>query len=92
MVFEVVDEFRPDGGAAGRVKLDGGPDGAEARHTSDEPDLVLEVAELGAILLGGVRPSALARAGLVDERTPGALAVADAMFAVEPLPFSMTDF
>jgi hypothetical protein len=39
-----------------------------------------------------VRPSALARAGLVDERTPGALAIADAMFAVEPLPFSMTDF
>ncbi len=92
VVFEVVDAFRPDGGAAGRVALDGGPDGAEARRTSDEPDLVLGVAELGGILLGGVRPSALARAGLVDERTPGALAVADAMFAVEPLPFSMTDF
>jgi predicted acetyltransferase len=92
VVFEVVDDFRPDGGAAGRVALDGGPDGAEARRTSEEPDLVLEVAELGGILLGGVRPSTLARAGLVDERTPGALAVADAMFAVEPLPFSMTDF
>ena len=73
-------------------RADGGPDGAEARRTSDEPDLVLGVAELGGILLGGVRPSALARAGLVDERTPGALAVADAMFAVDPLPFSMTDF
>jgi predicted acetyltransferase len=92
VVFEVVDALRPDGGAAGRFVLDGGPDGAEARRTSDEPDLVLGVAELGGILLGGVRPSALARAGLVDERTAGALAVADAMFAVEPLPFSMTDF
>jgi predicted acetyltransferase len=92
VVFDVVDRFRPDGAAAGRVALDGGPDGAEARRTSDEPDLVLDVAELGGILLGGVRPSALARAGLVDERTPGALAVADAMFAVEPLPFAMTDF
>lgn len=92
IVFEVVDEFRPDAGAAGRFALDGGPDGAEARRTSDEPDLALDVAALGGILLGGVRPSALARAGLVDERTPGALAVADAMFAVEPLPFSMTDF
>jgi predicted acetyltransferase len=92
IVFEVVDEFRPHGGAAGRVALDGGPDGADARRTTDEPDLVLGVAELGGILLGGVRPSALARAGLVDERAPGALAVADAMFAVEPLPFSMTDF
>jgi predicted acetyltransferase len=92
LVFEIADPVRPDGDAAGRFVLDGGPDGAEARRTSDEPDLVLEVAELGGILLGGVRPSALARAGLVDERTPGALAVADAMFAVEPLPFSMTDF
>ncbi len=92
VVFEVVDALRPDGDAAGRFVLDGGPDGAEARRTTDEPDLVLDVAELGGILLGGVRASALARAGLVDERTPGALAIADAMFAVEPLPFSMTDF
>jgi predicted acetyltransferase len=92
VVFEVVDELRPDGAAAGGFVLEGGPDGAEARRTTDEPDLVLAVADLGGILLGGVRPSALARAGLVDERTPGALAIADAMFAVEPLPFSMTDF
>ena len=92
VVFEVVDALRPDGDAAGRFVLDGGPDGAEARRTTDEPDLVLDVADLGGILLGGVRPSALARAGLIDERTPGALAIADAMFAVEPLPFSMTDF
>ena len=92
IVFDVVDEVRPDGAAAGRVALDGGPDGADARGTSDEPDLVLDVAGLGGILLGGVRASTLARAGLVEERTPGALAVADAMFAVEPQPFSMTDF
>jgi predicted acetyltransferase len=92
VVFEVRDDFRPEGGAAGRFELDGGPDGAEARRTDREPDLVLAVPELGGILLGGVRPSTLARAGLVDERTSGALAVADGMFAVEPLPFSMTDF
>jgi predicted acetyltransferase len=92
LVFEVIDRVRPDGAAAGRVALDGGPDGADARRTTDDPDLVLDVAELGGILLGGVRPSTLARAGLVDERTPGALAVADAMFAVEPLPSAMTDF
>ena len=92
VVFDVVDEVRPDGAAAGRVALDGGPDGAEARRTGDDPGLVLDVASLGGILLGGVRPSTLARAGLVEERTAGALAVADAMFAVEPQPFSMTDF
>ena len=92
VVFEILDDVRPDGAAAGRVALDGGPDGADARRTSDEPDLVLDVASLGGILLGGVRPSTLARAGLVEERTAGALALADAMFAVEPQPFSMTDF
>ena len=41
VVFEVVDALRPDGDAAGRFVLDGGPDGAEARRTTDEPDLVL---------------------------------------------------
>ncbi len=92
IVFEIVDDIRPAGGAAGRVALDGGPDGADARRTGDEPDLVLDVAGLGGILLGGVRASTLARAGLVEERTAGALAVADAMFAVDPQPFSMTDF
>jgi predicted acetyltransferase len=92
VVFEIADPVRPGGDAAGRFVLDGGPDGADARRTTDEPDLVLDVAALGGILLGGVRPSALARAGLVDERTPGALAIADAMFAVDPMPFSMTDF
>jgi predicted acetyltransferase len=92
VVFDVRDQFRPGGGAAGRFELEGGPDGAEARRTAAEPDLALDVAELGALLLGGVRASTLARAGLVDERTAGALAVADAMFDVDPLPFSMTDF
>jgi predicted acetyltransferase len=92
VVFDVRDQFRPGGGAAGRFELEGGPDGAEARRTTAEPDLVLDVAELGALLLGGVRASTLARAGLVHERTAGALAVADAMFDVDPLPFSMTDF
>ncbi len=92
VVVEVADPRRPDGAAAGRFAVEGGPDGAEARRTSEEADLALDVAALGGILLGGVRPSALARAGLVEERTGGALAVADAMFAVEPLPFAMTDF
>src|SRR5262249_25064218 len=61
VVFEIVDEVRPDGAAAGRVALDGGPEGVDARRTSDDPDLVLDVASLGGILLGGRRASALAR-------------------------------
>ena len=49
--------MRPDGAAAGRFVLDGGPDGATARATDAAPDLVLGVADLGAISLGGVTAS-----------------------------------
>jgi len=91
-VFEVADAFRPDGAAAGRFALDGGPDGADAARTDADPDLVLAVADLGAAYLGGVNFSTLARAGLVEERTPGALARADAMFRTDPAPFAMTWF
>ncbi|MGH8984113.1 MAG: GNAT family N-acetyltransferase [Acidimicrobiia bacterium] len=92
VVFEVIDELRSDGAAGGRFVLEGGPDGADASRTSAEPDLVLAVADLGAAYLGGVSFSSLARAGLVEERTPGALERADAMFRTDPAPFAMTWF
>jgi hypothetical protein len=61
-------------------------------RTDAEPDLVLDVADLGAAYLGGVSFSALARAGLVEQRIPGALARADGMFRSEPQPYAMTWF
>ena len=57
-----------------------------------EPDLALDVATLGAAYLGGPRPSVLARAGRVDERTPGALGRADRMLASDPAPLCTTHF
>jgi predicted acetyltransferase len=92
VVFEVVDRFRPRGRAAGRYELDAGPEGASARRTTRAADLTLEVPDLGAAYLGGVRFSTLARAGLVREHTEGALARADQLFAAEPLPFAHTWF
>lgn len=92
IVFEVADGFRPSGAAAGRFALDGGPDGAEANRTDAEANLVLDVADLSAAYLGGVPFSTLARAGLVEERTPGALARADLMFHSEPAPAALTWF
>jgi predicted acetyltransferase len=92
VVFEVDDAFRPDGAAAGRFVLEGGPDLARCERTDEEPDLVLGVADLGAAYLGGVTFSALARAGLVEEGTPGALPRADAMFRSDPAPYVMTEF
>jgi predicted acetyltransferase len=92
VVFEVRDAFRPNGAAAGRFVLDGGPEGAEAARTDSDADLALDVADLGAAYLGDVSFSTLASAGLVEERTPGALATADAMFRSEPAPAPLTWF
>jgi hypothetical protein len=52
----------------------------------------LDVAELGATFLGGVRFASLARAGRVAEARPGGLARADAMFAADPAPWCATGF
>jgi predicted acetyltransferase len=92
LVLEVRDEMRPDGAAAGRFAIEGAPDGADCTPTGDEPDLVLDVAAVGAISLGGIDASTLVRAGLVGERTDGARRRADRMFSAERAPFSFTWF
>lgn len=65
----------------GRYRLEGGPEQAECVRTDEPADISLSVADLGAIYLGGVRPSVLAQAGRVSELKSGGLSVADAMFA-----------
>jgi predicted acetyltransferase len=89
-VLEVIDPVRPALG--GRFRLEGGPDGAACRRSDTEPDLVVGVADLGALLLGGVSWSTLHRAGLVDEHTPGAVTRADGMFRPDCAPYCSTDF
>jgi predicted acetyltransferase len=87
----VRDEFRPGGRADGAFTLDA--TGAEpVVHDGGDPDLACDVGALSAAWLGGVRWTTLAAAGLVEERTPGALARADALFATEPLPYPFTWF
>ena len=55
--------------------------------------LSLDGASLGAISLGGVRPSVvLARGRRICEVTSGALRRADAFFAAERLPTSQNPF
>lgn len=90
LVLDVADAFRPD--TAGRYRLEGGPDGADCRRTTDEPELALAVEDLGALYLGGVPASVLAAAGRVTELRPGSVARADAMLASQPAPFSRTGF
>jgi predicted acetyltransferase len=91
VVLRVVDDFCP--WTQGDYALSGGLDGAECvAATGRSPDLVLDVAALGSAFLGGVSLVELARAGLVEERTPGMLRRAAAMFSWSPLPWNVFEF
>jgi predicted acetyltransferase len=90
LVLEVTDALRPRN--QGRFRLEGGPDGAACQPATAEPDLALDIADLGAAYLGGARLTSLARAERVAERTPGALLRADRMFAADPPPLCTTHF
>jgi len=81
-----------DGATATRVELEGGPDGAQCRSTTDEPDLTLRRSVLGSIYLGGTRAEQYVAAGEIGQRTTGAAARLDAMFAAYPAPATTTWF
>jgi len=86
LTLEVRDEFCPWN--AGRWRLEGG----ECRRSDGDPDLVVDTADLAAAYLGGNRWAGLGAAGRVEERRPGALQRADAMFASSPAPWCPTHF
>ena len=89
LVLEVDDPF---GFAAGRFALDASPSGASCVPTTDSPDLALPVGALSAAYLGGLTVSRLAAAGSVDERTPGAVAAATALFTAPRAPWCAMTF
>jgi predicted acetyltransferase len=74
LVFDVRDEFCPWN--EGRWRLAGGT----AERTDAEPDIRLDVRELGSAYLGGIGFVELAQAGQVEGVSPGALGRADALF------------
>lgn len=65
---------------------------AECTRTDRPADLSLDAGTLAAAYLGGVSFATLRSAGRVRENTPGAVALADAMFSVAMAPFCSTDF
>lgn len=75
-----------------RWRVDGDPTSSEVDEARTPPDLALDRASLGAIYLGGVRPSALALAGKVRPRDDAALRRADAFFLADRLPHCSTGF
>ncbi|MBO0811320.1 MAG: GNAT family N-acetyltransferase [Microlunatus sp.] len=85
LVLEVVDQFLPDAG--GRFRLQGGADGATVTRTDRSPDVTLTARQLAISYLGGTPATAFARAGLIEEHTPGALRTVTAGFGSDRAPF-----
>ncbi|GAA1556681.1 GNAT family N-acetyltransferase [Kribbella sancticallisti] len=90
VVLGIEDDFL--GWNAGNWHLTGGPEGAACEKTDRQPDLVLGVRELGAVYLGKPSLGLLGAAGLVEERTQGALAATSAAFLADRLPWLDTGF
>ena len=78
LIVDVRDEVLPEN--HGRYRI-----GARVERTDDQPDLALDVADLGSVYLGGFGVAELALAGRVNELRPGAVARADALFRT-PIP------
>lgn len=75
-----------------RWRVAGGPQGADVRKVRSRPDLRLDRATLGAMYLGGVRPSTLARGHRLRVTDPDVLRRADAFFLADRLPHCVTGF
>jgi len=71
----------------GTFRIEAGPEGGKVSKARRRPDIRLDIRELGAIYLGGTSLTTLQTAGLVDERTPGAVAAITAAFTAPRAPF-----
>jgi predicted acetyltransferase len=90
LVFEVADQFRPDTDGRYELTVEGGT--AHCARTDAPADLAGTINVLGATYLGGSSFRQLWWAGQVEERTPGSVDLADAMFASSPAPWCVLDF
>lgn len=90
LVLEVRDDFCPS--LAGTFLLEARDGRGRCAPTGAAPHLSLAARDLGAVYLGGVRPSQLARAGRVTEHRPGALAEADRLLLTTPAPWCPFEF
>jgi predicted acetyltransferase len=88
VVLDVRDDFLDRGG---RVRLQGGPEGATCTPTDAPADLALPVGTLGPLLFGSSRASTYARAGRA-EGAPDVLRRVDAAFAADREPMHGTGF
>jgi predicted acetyltransferase len=90
VVFGIADPLRPDTSGTYELIAEGGK-GRCARSDATE-ELAGTINILGATYLGGTSYRQLWWSGQVEERSPGALDRADAMFASTPAPWCVVDF
>ncbi|WP_310714024.1 GNAT family N-acetyltransferase [Streptomyces lydicus] len=83
LVLDVDDPFL---GERGRYLLTVRDSKADCVPTDREPDLSLDVSDLGSVYLGGTAPSTLVRAGHIRAHHPGAATLADALFRTDRPP------
>ncbi|MFE5208845.1 GNAT family N-acetyltransferase [Streptomyces sp. NPDC056600] len=83
LVLEVDDPWLGEHGSY-RLTVQEGK--ADCAPTDREPDLSLDVSDLGSVYLGGTLPSTLVRAGHIRAHRPGAAELADALFRAERTP------
>ncbi len=84
-MVEVVDGHRPEAAGTFELQVDAGV--GVCRRTDRAPDLACSVRALGSTYLGGVNWTTLAGADRVQERTRGALAIADGLFRCDRAPW-----
>ncbi len=77
---------------AGRWRLDVSEGRARVTRTEEAAEIALDPNDLAAMFLGCFTASALAAAGRVVELRPGALAVADGLFATATKPWCPQEF
>lgn len=80
VVLEVTDAMLPANAGRWRVRADAWSH-ADVSASESEPDLVLDIRELGAAHLGSVTLTSLAQAGLIEVRSPEALRSASAAWS-----------
>ncbi|MFF4031160.1 GNAT family N-acetyltransferase [Streptomyces sviceus] len=83
LVLDVEDPFL---GEQGRYLLTVQDGKADCVLTDREPDLSLDVRDLGSVYLGGTAPSTLVRAGHIRAHRPEAAVLADALFRTDRVP------
>ena len=92
VVVQVSDPLLEHNDGTYRIQAEAGESARVTKAGRRRPDVSVGIRELGSIYLGGTSLTALHRAGLVTERTPGAVAAMTMAFDWPQRPYCPDDF